>query len=178
MSSQGGKWGLKPAHSPFPKHSVHLEKRDLFPIHIKVLPSGQAAYLGHNVHPQRPRWTSSAVGAALPLGPTQVQEGWGWGPGFGLFSLQQGGPVGPAQSPPGFRAEPPPPLSLYSALTPSLWVSPGFCLTTAGPTWPCECLKPSPCPPAPPERGQRLVMPGRLDPLGSLVRGWAGPALL
>lgn len=105
-------------------------------------------------------------GCSPPLGPTQVQEGWGWGPGFRLLSLQQGGPVGPAQSPPGSRAEPPPPLSLYSALTPSLWASPGFCLTTAGPTWPCECLKPFPCPPAPAERGQRLVMPGRLDPLG------------
>lgn len=114
------------------------------------LPSGQATYLGHNIHPEAPvdqqcsgrsspTGFQAGVGAGAPFPPTERvchlpphtgQEGRGWDCGFRLFSPQPGGPVDPAQSPPGSLAQPPPPLSVLCTNPLSLgesWLLPDHC---------------------------------------------------
>lgn len=150
-SSQGGNWGLNTSLLSIPQtHRVHLETRDMFPIHMKAVPCAQATHQAtHRVPPQRPLWTSSAVDGALPLGSRQVQVPHSFPPGGSATSLcTQGRPGDPAQS------LQDPQLSL---LLPALWVSHGFCLTTAGSIC-LRMLKPLPCPPALPGKGQSLVI--------------------
>lgn len=119
----------KPAHSPFPKHTVFtLEMRDIFPVHVKVLARPQVsstAYphrgpCGPAAPPHRCRSSlpsHQGGSAALPLqgrregAGTKVAAGWACGP----YSGSSGPWVQPLPHLP-----PSPPRPQYSRLIPSL----------------------------------------------------------
>lgn len=146
-----------------------------FPFHVKALSSGQATCLGHNLHPEAPR-NQQCCGWGPPSGLTIVQilpslpparlcspfcmrgRG-GWGPRLWALLAIAGGPMDPPESTAHFS----PPLlslSLYSALTPSVWATLHCSPPTAGPSAPCGYRKPLPLPALLPGRGggQSLVM--------------------
>lgn len=173
MSSQGGKWGLK--ISSFSTPQTYCSPGDGEPFPNFLCPLARLHIWGIT-STQKPLWTSSAVDGALPLGSRQVwvQVPPSLPPRGSATSLRTQGKregAGTVVSGSSLRSlvglwtllrvlqDPWPSLllpSLYYALTPSLWVSPGFCLTTAGPILPCICPKPLPCPPAPPRKGTEL----------------------
>lgn len=114
---------------------------------------GPSLWAHHSADPPFPP-TSEALQPFLHAG-----EGGGWGPRLWALLAIAGGPMDPPESTAHFS----PPLlslSLYSALTPSVWATLRCSPPTAGPSAPCGYRKPLPLPALLPGRegGQSLVM--------------------